>query len=254
MENRENLAIPLAIQAAVEKLQEPATTTANNAANTTENDAQDTVKSEGDAASIQVSSKGTSTVTVEPDLAEIVFGVSSAAETADAASQANEKAVQELIRKLTSQVAEEQMEKTGFDLYQNYSFDSTGNRTENGYTAQTSLVVRVTDLTKVSTVASAAIENGANHAYSVTYGLQNPNEAYKNALEAAFKNAKENATTLAKAAGKQVGDIVFLADETPEISENTTQKIQVDGEDAPVTQKPETMRITAQVSAKFTLK
>ncbi len=81
------------------------------------------------------------------------------------------------------------------------------------YQARSTLRVSVREAARAGEVADALVKAGANLIGGLTYGATDEAGARKSALEAAGKDARSKAETLAVAAGKQVGDPLAICEE-----------------------------------------
>ena len=104
-------------------------------------------------------------------------------------------------------VEEKDIRTTGYDLYPRY--DNNGEAIT-GYTMATNLVISNQSVDAIGELVSACVDAGANQMYGITYTCSGYNEAYAEALGNATKAAKIKAEAIAKAAGKQLGDIIEI--------------------------------------------
>ena len=147
-------------------------------------------------------------VKVVPDLAEISFGVQTIKTTAKEAQSENAKEVNKVLDTLKKKKVEEKdIRTTGYDLYPRY--DNNGEEII-GYTMTTNLVVSNRPVDTVGELVGACVEAGANQMYGITYTCSGYNEAYAEALGNATKAAKVKAEAIAKAAGKELGEIIEI--------------------------------------------
>jgi uncharacterized protein YggE len=81
------------------------------------------------------------------------------------------------------------------------------------YQARSTLRVTVREAARAGEVADALVKAGANLIGGLSYRAADEAGARKTALEAAGKDARSKAETLAAAAGKQVGDPLAISEE-----------------------------------------
>jgi hypothetical protein len=81
------------------------------------------------------------------------------------------------------------------------------------YQAKSLLRVTVRDAAHAGEVADTLVKSGATLASGVTYRAADESSARKSALEAAGKDARSKAETLAATAGKQLGDPLTISEE-----------------------------------------
>ena len=82
-----------------------------------------------------------------------------------------------------------------------------------GYHARSTLRVSVREAARAGEVADALVKAGANLIGGLSYRASDEAGARKSALEAAGKDARSKAETLAAATGKQVGDPLSICEE-----------------------------------------
>lgn len=80
------------------------------------------------------------------------------------------------------------------------------------YRASNTVVVDLSDLSKIGPVIDACVGVGANQLQGVQFSLQNDLEARTAALEKAVTDARRKAEALARAAGMQLGPIMELSE------------------------------------------
>jgi len=81
------------------------------------------------------------------------------------------------------------------------------------YQARSLVRVNVREATRAGEIADALVKAGATLASGLSYHAADEAGARKSALEAAGKDARAKAETLASAAGKQLGDPVAISEE-----------------------------------------
>jgi len=81
------------------------------------------------------------------------------------------------------------------------------------YFASNTLRVHIRELVRAGEVADAAVRAGATLIGGVRFRTSDEGSARRNALEAATKDARMKAETLASASGKQVGDPVAISED-----------------------------------------
>ncbi len=83
-----------------------------------------------------------------------------------------------------------------------------------GYNATNSVTAKVRDLAQVGDVIDAAVAAGANSVSGPSLSRDDQDQLYRDALEDAVAKARLKATTLARAAGRSLGEIRSLSEET----------------------------------------
>ncbi len=156
-----------------------------------------------------ITTNGTGIVTVQPDIATASLSIQTSGKTSDAAQKENNKISAKVVDKLEEMgVPKDKIITSYSSVYPSYEYDDiTGKRTINGYHANLNLEVTVKDIDNVGTYIDAALKAGATGFNSVAFSLEDPNQYYIQALQAAVKNASISANAIAAAYGKPLGQI-----------------------------------------------
>ena len=146
-----------------------------------------------------ISIQGRGEVIAVPDIATLNFGVQTGRQkTADRAMKILTEKMTKVMQSLRAVGIEEKDIRTQY-LSLNPSYDwNEGRRKDEGFEANQSLVVKVRDLEKISTVLDAAVKAGANQAGSVSFTIDDPENLRAQARQKAIENAKNKAKQLAK--------------------------------------------------------
>lgn len=157
---------------------------------------------------------GTAIVNAAPDQATLSLGVTTTGATAAAAMGANNDAASAVIARLiAAKVAERDMQTTGLSLNPNWVMNAAGTAQEiQGYTASSTLTVRIDALDTAGAILDAAIADGANTLNGLTFGLTDPRPLEDDARKAAVADALARAQVLAQAAGETLGPIVSITE------------------------------------------
>ena len=157
---------------------------------------------------------GTAIVNAAPDQATLSLGVTTTGATAAAAMGANNDAASAVIARLiAAKVAERDMQTTGLSLNPNWVMNAAGTAQEiQGYTASSTLTVRIAALDTAGAILDAAIADGANTLNGLTFGLADPRPLEDDARKAAVADALARAQVLALAAGETLGPIVSITE------------------------------------------
>jgi uncharacterized protein YggE len=157
---------------------------------------------------------GTATLNAVPDQAILSLGVTTTAATAAAAMAANSDAASAVIARLiAAKVADRDMQTTGLSVNPNWGTNAAGTAQEiQGYTASTTLTVRITALETAGRLVDAAIADGANTLNGLSFGLADPRPVEDQARKAAVADALARAQILALAAGTHLGPIVSISE------------------------------------------
>lgn len=162
------------------------------------------VENVGENSEGKVTISSSETVKVTPDMAEIVYGIRTENEDAQACQQENTEKLNAVLEFLKGQGFEETSIKTsGYSLDPQY--DWSGNKqTLIGYQMRTQVTLTDVPMDQVGSLLSKTVESGANEIQSVSYFSSKYDETYQQALTKAMETAKAKAETLAAASGKKI--------------------------------------------------
>ncbi len=188
---------------------------------------------------------GTATVAAEPDRAELSFGVETRADSARAALEANAVRMREAI---------EAVKRVGGQDVQTQSVWLNPWQDENGpagYVATNSVSASV-GVARVGDLIDAAVAAGANQVSGPTMTIDDEEAVYRRALEAAVRQARERAETLAEAAGVRLGRVTAVA-ETGSAAPMPFAMREAAAADASTPIEPGEREVAAQVSVTFAI-
>lgn len=166
-----------------------------------------------DAAVHTISVQGNGAWSAAPDQASIAIGVTSYASTAVEAQQQNAAvaaAIQAKVKEFG--INSNNIQTTGYTFYPVYSSQKNRTNEITGYTVNNTISVRVDDVKMVGTIIDASIACGANKINSIDFSVKSTEAIRENALQAAVKDARGKADTLAAAAGKQVVNVLSISE------------------------------------------
>lgn len=191
---------------------------------------------------------GAGSVESVPDTAGFSFGVVSRAPSAAAALAANAAAASKLVDALKrAGVAAADLRTEQVSLQPRY--DEKGSAIV-GYEAQNSVSATVRSIARAGAVVDAAVAAGAGQVSGPTLTTADRNTLYRQALAAAYADAKAKADALARAAGATVGPALQLAESGAGQPQPLTDRAA-----APAATKiePGTEEIDAQLTVTFAL-
>jgi uncharacterized protein len=153
---------------------------------------------------------GNGTADVVPDVADWSFGVSSQASTASDALSANASAMKAVLAALEGAgVSKQDVQTTDVSLYPQTADDG---RTVTGYSASSTVTATVRKLGEAGKVVDAAVRAGANDVYGPNLHPSNTDEAYSQAVDKAFDDARAHAEAIAGKAGVSLGSPVAIVE------------------------------------------
>ena len=153
---------------------------------------------------------GTGTADVVPDVADWSFGVRSQATTASDALSANASAMRAVLVALEGAgVSEQDVQTTEVSLYPETADDG---RTVTGYSASSTVTATVRKLGEAGNVVDAGVRAGASDVYGPNLHPSDTDEAYGEAVDKAFDDARAHAEAIAAKAGLSLGAPVAIVE------------------------------------------
>jgi hypothetical protein len=140
---------------------------------------------------------GQATVSVAPDQAQFDIGVVTQAATAKAAADQNATQSDELVRQLNSTFPSAVINTVNYSVNPNYRYPQDSAPIISGYTANNTVRLLLSDISRLQTVIDIAIKSGANSINRLTFRLRNENSARAQALGEAASQARAGAEALA---------------------------------------------------------
>ena len=156
---------------------------------------------------------GEGDVKAVPDEAQLSAGVVTQAPTAQAALDANRRAMNAVFAELQRQgIPDKSMQTSQFSVSPQYdSRDNTAPKLT-GYQVTNSVFVTIDDLSRLGAAIDALVGSGANSMGGISLTVRDPKPLLKLAREAAIRDAVDRAETDAKAAGVTLGRVMTIGD------------------------------------------
>lgn len=209
---------------------------------------------------IEVSGKGI--VTAKPDEASIYLAVETKEETAEQAQKANTEITEQVTKALKALgIKDENIVTQYYSVNPDRVYNEKKKMWEQqGYRVHNRFMVKTNDVDSVGKYIDAATRAGVTNVGSVSFSISNPNQYYKQALQAAVKNASSSASALAEALGSTLGSCISV-EEMPsynsydrEESIYNTKAVATDmmAENSGADIRYENIEITAGVTMKYT--
>src|SRR5246500_818530 len=195
-----------------------------------------------------------------PDTALVQFNISAQAD--------NAKAAYDLASKQSEQVRQI-MRDNGIDpktaQIGSYSIEpiydwKTAKRKLIGYRVGTSVTLKLKDFPKIGSLTQQLADSAVSESQSISYTLDNMDEAKNKAVEDAYRRARAAADSLARAAGRSVGGVSYASLDTFENARAPrivprVMAMKAEAAPAPTEEfSPHTVTVTAHVSTLFSLK
>ena len=161
---------------------------------------------------------GVSELTVEPDMAELRVEVSVTEADPKIAKAKSDEAVAKFIERLrASGVTKEQIQSANLNLQPQYRYEQNRERELVGYSASREIVVAINDLARLNPILDSALEEGINRVNNIALKSSKEAEYVAQARQAAIKDAKQKALSLAQGFDQTLGGVweIRYFDQTP---------------------------------------
>lgn len=156
---------------------------------------------------------GTGSVALVPDMVTVTLGVHHEAPTAQEALQKMSEALGPVLAHLAeSGVAERDIQTSGLSLGPVRVYPEGEAPRLTGYTASSTVSVRLRELDAVGAVLDSVIGEGANELSGISFSLADPAAAENEARRAAVMDARARAETYAEAAGVSLGEVQSISE------------------------------------------
>jgi uncharacterized protein YggE len=129
-----------------------------------------------------------------------------------------------------------------------------------GYRVGTSVTLKLKDFAKIGPLTQQLADAAVSESQSISYTLDNMDEAKSKAVEDAYRRARAAADSLARAAGRSVGELSYASVDTYENVRPIgivprVMAMKAEAAPAPTEEfSPHTVTVTAHVNALFSLK
>ena len=157
---------------------------------------------------------GHGTASGAPDIATVLTGVESFADTASAALAMNSAQMTRVLAELADAgIAQTDIQTSNLSIQPRYGDRKSRDGYEvEGYQVRNALSVRVRDIAGLGETLDAIVRAGANRIDAVSFGFSDPKELMTQARQDAVADALTKANTLAAAAGVRLGGILSISD------------------------------------------
>ena len=153
-------------------------------------------------------------VAQEPDQAVIRLSVETFAKTALEATEDNAVKMNRMgkqLKNLGIEAAQIRTSQFAVDPQYDYKDGRQKDPRPIGYRVHNTVEVDILDIKKVGKVIDGAIDAGANRIMGLSFQVRNSEGAYETALVKAMVNAKKQAEAIAKGAGVNLGDLLWVS-------------------------------------------
>jgi len=196
-----------------------------------------------------------------PDTAQIQFNVSVQDDTSQVAYQRASKNVDQVRQVLRNNGIDPKTAAIGFLSVQPV-YEWRPKQRVIGYRVTTDVTLKLKDFSKVGPITQQLAEANVSETQTLSYTLENIDEAKNKAVEDAYRRARNSADTLARSAGRSVGELSYASVDTFENPRLVMPRMAhpmaamaTAGPPAPTEEfTPQTVTVTAHVNALFGLK
>jgi uncharacterized protein len=196
-----------------------------------------------------------------PDTAQIQFSVSVLDDTSQAAFQRASKNVEQVRQVLRNNGIDPKTATVGF-LSVQPTYEWKPKQRVIGYRVSTDVTLKLKDFSKVGPITQQLADANVSESQSLSYTLENIDEAKNKAVEDAYRRAHNSADTLARASGRTLGDLSYASVDTFEnprpMMPRMARAMNAMAAAAPPAPTedftPQTVTVTAHVNALFNLK
>lgn len=151
---------------------------------------------------------GEGKVSIAPDIASVNVGVRSQGATVKVAQDQMNISINKVVEAIKALGVDAKDVKTAnYNVNPDYDFTS-GTQRIKGYTASTTIVVKVRDTSKVNSVIDTSTANGANEVMGISFEVEDRTKAENEAREKAVEDAKKKAADASRIAGFRLGRMV----------------------------------------------
>jgi uncharacterized protein YggE len=197
-----------------------------------------------------------------PDTAQIQFYVSAQDDTSQAAFQRASKEVEQVRQVLHANGIEPKAANIGFLSVQPVYDWKNPKQKLIGYRVSTDVTLKLKDFSKVASITQQLADANVSESQTLSYMLDNMDDAKNRAVEDAYRRARNSAETLARASGRTLGELSYASVDTfemqrpvPRMARAMTAMAAPSAVPAPTEDfTPQTVTVTAHVNALFSLK
>ena len=196
-----------------------------------------------------------------PDTALIQFNISVQDDTAQNAYQHASKDTERVREVLRANGVEPKAATIGFFSVQPTYEYKNGKQKLTGYRVTTNVTLKLKDFSKVGPITQQLADANVSETQTLNYALENIDDAKNKAVEDAYRRARNSADAIARASGRNVGELSYASVDTFENQRmpvpRMARAMAVTPNAAPAPTEeftPQDTTVTAHVNALFSLK
>lgn len=195
-----------------------------------------------------------------PDTAVVQFNISAQADNAKAAYEQVSKQTEQVRQIMRDNAIDPKTAQiSSYSIEPVYDWKNP-KRKLIGYRDSTSVTLKLKDFAKIGPITQQLADSAVSESQSISYTLDNMDQAKSKAVEDAYRRAHASAESLAKAAGRTVGELSYASVDTyenvrPMAPMPRVMAMKAEAAPAPTEEfSPQTVMVTAHVNALFSLK
>jgi uncharacterized protein len=198
-----------------------------------------------------------------PDTARVQFNISAQEDTARAAYERASKNAEQIRQILRSNGIDPKTAEIGFFSLQPVYDWRTAKRKLVAYRVNSAVSLKLKDFSKIAPIVEQLADTDVTENQSVNYSLEDIDAAKVKAVEDAYRHARENASAIARAGGRVLGELSYASVDTAEqirimtplaAQPMTAMRAQAEAPTATAEFSPQNVLVTAHVNAMFNLK
>ena len=194
-----------------------------------------------------------------PDTAQIQMNVAVQDSTSQAAYERASKEVDQVRQVLRANGIDPKAATIGFFSVQPV-FEWKPKQHVVGYRVSTDITLKLKDFSKIGPITQQLADANVSESQTLSYILENIDEAKNHAVEDAYRRARNSAEALARASGRTLGDLSYASVDTfeaPHVIRPMARAMAAVATAAPAPTEeftPQNVTVTARVNALFSLK
>jgi uncharacterized protein YggE len=195
-----------------------------------------------------------------PDTAILQFRISVQDDTAQAAYQHASKDAEQVREVLRANAVEPKAANLGFLSVQPMYDWKNPKQKVIGYRVTTDVTLKLKDFSKIGPITEQLADANVSETQTLSYTLENIDDAKNKAVEDAYRRARNSADALARTSGRPLGELSYASIDTFENQRIFAPRARsmagmAKTEPAPTEEfTPQTVAVTAHVNALFNLK
>jgi uncharacterized protein YggE len=197
-----------------------------------------------------------------PDTAQIQFNITTQDDTSQAAYQHATKEVEQVRQVLRDNAIDPKAANIGFFSVQPMIDYKNPKQKVIGYRVTTTVSLKLKDFSKAGPITQQLADANVSESQTLSYILENIDEAKNKAVEDAYRRARNSADTIAHASGRTLGELSYASVDTfenprifaPQMNKRMSAMAGAAAQAPTEEFTPQTVEVTAHVNALFNLK